>query len=62
MTADEQAGIDWWNGLTERDRAFWLQAATSAVPAEAWRFFKSSISGQSPPRGTPSGDTAGVAR
>lgn len=36
---DTQAGIDWWNGLSEERRAHWLQVAGSAVPADAWRAF-----------------------
>jgi len=37
---NEQAGIDWWNALTEQDRRFWMQAAASAVPADAWAEFQ----------------------
>lgn len=40
MTADEQRGIDWWNGLTVHDRGFWLHAASTYIPAEAWAHFK----------------------
>lgn len=39
-TADELAGITWWNGLSEEDRAFWLRAALTSVPAEAWAYYK----------------------
>lgn len=42
-TADEQAGIDWWNGLTEAMRTHWLKAANTAVPTEAWARFKTGI-------------------
>lgn len=35
-TADERAGIDWWNSLSERERADWLRRASSAKPADAW--------------------------
>jgi hypothetical protein len=31
----------WWNALTEGDRRYWCFAAMTAVPAEAWRYFKS---------------------
>ena len=41
-TADEQAGIDWWNGQSEADRAVWLRAANTYIPAEAWAYFKAS--------------------
>lgn len=40
MTTDEAAGIAWWNALAEADRAFWLRAAMSAVPADAWAYYK----------------------
>lgn len=32
---DPQAGMDWWNGLTEKRRAHWLMMAASAMPAAA---------------------------
>jgi len=41
-TADEQAGMEWWNALTEAQRARWLRAAGSAAPAEAWVAYKCS--------------------
>ena len=37
----EHVGMAWWNGLTEADRRYWCFAATTAVPAETWRYFKS---------------------
>lgn len=40
VTPDQLAGIKWWNGLTEEDRRFWLAAAVSFVPAQAWEAFK----------------------
>ena len=40
MTDDEAKGIAWWNALSEEDRAFWLRAAISAVPADAWAYYK----------------------
>ena len=39
-TEDEQAGIAWWNSLTEASRAEWLRIAGSAKPADAWAEFK----------------------
>jgi hypothetical protein len=39
-TDDEQAGIDWWNALTEAQRADWLETAGTAVPAQAWAAYK----------------------
>jgi len=40
VTDDEKAGIAWWNGLTNTERAHWLKAAQTAVPAVAWRYFQ----------------------
>ena len=42
-TADEQAGMNWWNALPERLRSYWLQEAgsTTASVADAWGKFKS---------------------
>ncbi len=39
-TQDESAGIDWWNGLAEPERAHWLRAAQTATPAVAWAHYK----------------------
>lgn len=40
-TTDEAMGIVWWNGLTEQDRARWMQAAgNTGVAADAWAAFK----------------------
>ena len=38
--ADVDAGMVWWNLLAEAERAQWLRSAGSAVPAEAWAFYK----------------------
>jgi hypothetical protein len=35
-TADEMAGIEWWNNLTGSQRRAALKAANTAVPAEAF--------------------------
>lgn len=40
-TNDEAAGINWWNSLTEDQRADWLRRANSARPADAWQAYKS---------------------
>lgn len=37
---DAQAGMAWWNSLKEADRRFWLACAMSAVPADAWAYYK----------------------
>lgn len=34
------AGMTWWNGLSEADRRYWCLAAMTAVPAEAWKYFR----------------------
>jgi len=40
-TTDELMGIAWWNGLTKKERARWLQlAGNTCVPADAWAAFK----------------------
>ena len=39
-TSDVQLGMDWWNGLTEERRAYWLSKAVSAVPYAAWMAFR----------------------
>jgi hypothetical protein len=44
VTADEQAGIDWWNALTEEQRAYWLREANTAIVAEAWAYHKRVVS------------------
>lgn len=36
IAMDEQAGIAWWNGLSERARSEWLRIAQSARPVDAW--------------------------
>lgn len=38
-TPDEQAGMDWWNGLTQERRAHWLLVARPATVAGAWAAF-----------------------
>jgi hypothetical protein len=40
MTDDERAGMEWFNALSEAQRAFWLASAGSAVPADAWAEYK----------------------
>lgn len=39
-TADELAGVQWWNDLSEDQRAFWLWASESAIPWCAWNAWK----------------------
>jgi len=39
-TDDERAGMDWWNALSESERAEWLARAGSAKPADAWAAYK----------------------
>ena len=40
VSRDEAVGIAWWNLLTRQERGVWLAKAKTAVPAEAWAFFK----------------------
>jgi len=42
-TADEAAGISWWNGLTSGTRRHWLNVSNSATPADAWTAYKASV-------------------
>jgi hypothetical protein len=44
MTADEQAGMGWWNALTEEQRAHWLREANTASVAEAWAYYQRALS------------------
>jgi hypothetical protein len=39
-TADDVAGMAWWNGLTEQRRAYWLQVAKTSVARHAWDYYK----------------------
>lgn len=39
-TADDLAGVQWWNQLPEAERAFWLCAAETAIPWCAWNAWK----------------------
>ena len=36
LTADESAGVAWWNSQPELVREFWLRVANSARAADAW--------------------------
>lgn len=40
LTPDEQAGIDWWNDLTNERRAHWLSVARPPTVAGAWAAFR----------------------
>lgn len=37
---DALEGIEWWNSLYPRERAYWLERANSAAAVDAWRAFK----------------------
>ncbi|MCF6120508.1 hypothetical protein L2449_27160 [Mesorhizobium muleiense] len=40
-TADERAGIEWWNALDEAGRRDWMQrAGNTGRAADAWEAFK----------------------
>jgi hypothetical protein len=38
--SDDEAGMRWWNGLSEAARRHWLRQANSARPADAWQEWK----------------------
>jgi hypothetical protein len=42
-TADEIAGMAWWNGMSERERAAALQLAKANTAAEAWDWQKAML-------------------
>lgn len=50
---DAVAGIEWWNAMADQERRFWLAAAESAVPADAWEVFKRIRAECHPPGVTP---------
>jgi hypothetical protein len=33
-------GIEWWNSLSQTERAYWLKRATSPTAADAWIAYK----------------------
>ena len=37
---DDNEGIEWWNGLYERERRYWLSRADSARPVDAWHAYQ----------------------
>ena len=37
---DAMQGIAWFNSLTPTKRRYWLNVASSAVPADAWAVYK----------------------
>lgn len=39
-TADERAGMAWWNDQTPHERSYWCRAADSPRPADAWAAYK----------------------
>ena len=39
-TQDEQAGMAWFNALTERARSEWLAHAGTGRPMDAWHAFR----------------------
>jgi hypothetical protein len=40
-TADDLAGIEWWNSITAEQRRYWLELAKSAAAKDAWEHYKS---------------------
>lgn len=41
--ASDEVGMRWWNSLTDRERAYWLDAAGSARAVDAWRAYRSRL-------------------
>lgn len=42
-SADEHAGMTWWNSLTTAERQRWMRAAgDTGIAADAWSAFKKS--------------------
>jgi len=39
MDKYEQAGISWWNDLSEDMRRYWMDLAQSSVPAVAYQVY-----------------------
>jgi hypothetical protein len=39
-SADDLAGLEWWNSLSTPRQADWLRLADSTKPAEAWAEYK----------------------
>lgn len=46
---DAEAGMRWWNAMAREDRAYWLERARSAVPADAWAAYKAAVANRSSP-------------
>jgi hypothetical protein len=40
MATDDEAGMAWWNGLSEAERAKWAKAAGTGRAKDAWELFK----------------------
>ena len=43
-SADETAGMEWWNAMSESQRAYWLREANTAIVAEAWAYYNHVLS------------------
>jgi len=37
---DPHVGMTWWNGISEGDRAYWLETAKSARPVDARQAYR----------------------
>ena len=55
LTTSEKKGMEWWSHIEPAQRAYWLDIAASAEPADAWAAYKCNR------RGT-SKDTPGMSR
>lgn len=41
-TTEEAAGMAWWNGMVDHERAHWAKRAGTGVAADAWRLYQAS--------------------
>jgi hypothetical protein len=40
MATDDELGMAWWNGLSDRDRTKWARLAGTGRAKDAWELFK----------------------
>jgi hypothetical protein len=39
-SVEETVGVEWWNAMSEDQRAYWLREANTAIVAEAWAYYQ----------------------
>ena len=42
---EDHPGVTWWNGLSREERARWLKIANTAIPAEAYKAWRTLMVG-----------------